>query len=323
MNYYQNPLSHDTYSADPCILYDEVTGYYYYLYTQHIGLTISRARHLRDFPDNCEKREIFHAEGNCGVYDCLWAPELHRHPDGSWYIYTSGTYSTEHTKKGLFCIHSKTTDPFGEWEFGGFLTKGTTCIDPSVYFDKKGQQWICFTTVTRNHGQPLVIAKMKSPTEMAKTRKFIAKATLPWELVPPYIKRRKIVEGPYFVENDKHLFIVYSANGCYSDDYCLGVLELVGDDMLNPKSWKKLPQPVLTKGNGVYGPGHATFFRSPDGTELWCAYHTLPYSNPHPGEHMTRRLNAQKVEFDENGYIIPMQTVPHDVDYPAPSGEIE
>jgi GH43 family beta-xylosidase len=46
-------------------------------------------------------------------------------------------------------------------------------------------------------------------------------------------------------------------------------------DLMNPGSWKQYPKPVFERSdsNGVFGPGHNGFFRSPDGTEDWIIYH--------------------------------------------------
>ena len=120
----------------------------------------------------------------------------------------------------------------------------------------------------------------------------------------------------------KRLFIIYSGNGCWHDDYALGVLEFTGGDggdLCDAKNWKKHAEPILVKGNGVFGPGHASFFRSPDGTEFWCAYHALAKSNP-SNKPTTRWLNVQKVSFDETGYPV-MGDAIGAAEQKSPSGE--
>ncbi len=69
------------------------------------------------------------------------------------------------------------------------------------------------------------------------------------------------------------MFIVYSGNGCWSDDYVLGILGLVGEDPLSANSWLKDDEPLIVKENGNFGPGHVTFFTSPDGSEFWIYGH--------------------------------------------------
>ena len=149
---------------------------------------------------------------------------------------------------------------------------------------------------------------------------MIAKAELEWELIEPYTGEAAILEGGFFLENNGRLFLIYSANGWKTQHYALGVLELVGDDICDPDSWIKHPEPLLVYGNGVYGPGHASFFRSPDGSEVWCAYHAMQ----EPNEALVwvpRLVNVQKVEFDSTGYPVMGQPVGSETPIAPPSGE--
>jgi GH43 family beta-xylosidase len=50
-------------------------------------------------------------------------------------------------------------------------------------------------------------------------------------------------------------------------------LTWTGGDVLNPKSWVKKPEPVFARTADVFGPGHCSFVKSPDGKEDWIIYH--------------------------------------------------
>ena len=246
---------------------------------------------------------------------------MHRGPDGLWYIYTSGRITKGDGEKRIFIIGSVTTDPFGEWEYKRKPVASVFSIDPTVYTAPDGTQYMCYSRVDPEYGQVLDIAKMKSPITIY-TATTIAKAELEWELVEPYVGNLAILEGAFFLENNGRLFIIYSANGCWSNRYALGVLEYKGGDMCAPESWVKHPEPLLTYGNGVYGPGHAAFFRSPDGSEVWCAYHGMRQSNDTVTP-MARYFNIQKVEFDETGYPVMGQPVGYETPITPPSGELK
>ena len=84
--------------------------------------------------------------------------------------------------------------------------------------------------------------------------------------------------------------------------------------------WKKHPKPLLVKGNGAYGPGHATFFYSPDKSELWCAYHAMREHNETVTE-TARYMNLQRVYFDDTGYPVMGEAIGA-VEQTPPSGEI-
>ena len=64
------------------------------------------------------------------------------------------------------------------------------------------------------------------------------------------------------------LFLTYSASGCRTDSYCLGLLTLrPGGDPLNVADWTKSPNPVFTTAadSSAYAPGHNGFSVSRSG----------------------------------------------------------
>ena len=320
MQHFYNPISPGD-APDPFMTYDPETEYYYAIYTQGNRLELFRHKHAGEILKNGESKIIYRADGTNLTWGDIWAPEMHRAPDGRWYIYTSSRITKEPGQKRVFIVGSLTSDPFGEWEYKGRPAPDIFSIDPTVYTAPDKTQYICYSKVHPQYGQVLDIAKMTTPYTCHPAT-TIAKAELDWELVEPYIGRSAILEGAFFLENNSRLFIIYSANGCWSDHYALGVLEYMGGDMCSPDSWKKHPKPLLVYGNGVYGPGHASFFRSPDGTEVWCAYHGMNKPNPSVTG-APRYFNIQKVEFDETGYPVMGQPVGYETPITPPSGEIE
>ena len=84
-----------------------------------------------------------------------------------------------------------------------------------------------------------------------------------------------VSEGPVALQHDGDTFIVYSASFCGTPDYRLGMLRYNGGDPMTSEAWDKQPEPAFERSdeNGVFGPGHNGFFRSPDGTEDWIVYH--------------------------------------------------
>ena len=316
-NGYSNPLSDTLDTADPCIVYCDNTKYYYGIYTGDKTLTMHRSKKLSDMFSNSESKIIYEANEADDTYGFLWAPELH-YIDGRWYIYTS-THQTAENKgfKHVICLQAKTDDPFDGFELGGHINHDLYAIDPTIYHDKKnGKLYICYSYVpgTPEFRQVLAIQEMKSPTEPIGDYTIIARPELDWERLQP------IDEGAYFVEKDGRLFIVYSANGCWLDDYMMGVLEFTGDNILDASAWKKLETPWFVKGNDCFGPGHATFFYSPDKTELWICHHCLHDTNP-TKKPMPRHCHCQKVFFDETGFPHLGLPLPKNIKFVSPSGE--
>lgn len=323
MQIFRNPVSPFD-APDPFMTYDRETGYYYALFTRGSCLQLFRSRHAGCIISDHDSKILITADGTNDIWGDIWAPEMHRAPSGLWYIYTSCRVTKEPGQKRLFIVESESADPFGAWHFKCFPSPDVFSIDPTVYTDKNGQQYICYSRVDPVLGQVLDIRPLDTPFTFGTPCAMIAHAEYDWELVPPYDKN-KINEGAFFVEQNERLYIVYSGNGCWSDDYCLGVLEYTGEpgcaaQMCSPACWKKHPRPIFEKGNGVYGPGHASFFRSPDGEELWCAYHGMKESDPQAVP-AARYFNLQKIGFDANGFFIPDVAIGYDTDIIPPSGE--
>ena len=320
---FRNPIR-DTSAADPFVTYDNVTGYYYAMFTQGSYVEIFRSRQLATVMKD-EHKIVYDAKsGADGVWGDVWAPEMHRGSDGAWYIYTSGRIEevpVTHEKR-LFVLSALSDDPFGEWGFQRLLDKQGFAIDPTTYVTPAGKQYFCCSRVDPEWGQVLDLYEMTSPYTFASGKKAtIAKAELEWELVPPYVGNAAILEGPFFLSHGDRLFIIYSANGCWSDRYALGVLEYTGGEMCDAANWVKHEEPLLVMGNGVYGPGHASFFTSPDGTEVFCAYHGMDHHNE-TNTGTARYPHVQRVTFDETGYPVMGEAVGCEVDILPPSGEV-
>ena len=324
MKTFRNPIS--AYSApDPFMTYDPVSGFYYSLFTRGRKLELFRSRHAASICADGDSKVIYEPNGERnGIWGDIWAPEMHRAPNGKWYIYTSGRKDEKPSAKRLFIMEAITDDPFGEWRFKCKPTPDVASIDPTIYTAANGQQFIAYAREDR--GLIIDICALENPWTFSDKCAMISRAKYDWEMVPPYVGDETINEGPFFLENGERLFILYSGNGCWSNNYSLGVLEYMGGDKGDPDkmccaaNWIKHEKPVLTPGNGVYGPGHASFFRSPDGTELWCAYHRMKEFNkdatPAP-----RYFNLQKVDFDESGYPVMGTAVGYETDLTPPSGE--
>lgn len=200
----------------------------------------------------------------------IWAPELH-FIEGKWYVYFAASDGPNENHR-MYVIRSLTDDPLGEYEFVGKVTDdsdhwgidGTIAtINDELYMIWSGWEG------DEDGEQRLYIAHMDTPTNIDSKRVCISKPDLPWERI-----EMPIQEGPTAIVNEKtgtHV-IIYSASGSWCDDYCMGQLTLVGEDPLNPESWEKYSQPIFSKIEGAYGPGHCSIVKSYDDS-LWMIYH--------------------------------------------------
>lgn len=294
---FANPVGGDE-TPDPFVTWDSARRCYYLLFTRGWELRLYRSPTLAGLRDGESVRLEAPGERE-GFYGNFWAPEMHRAADGKWYVYTSGSIKRNSPwgQKRLFVLGSKTEDPFDGFVYRGKPAPDAFAIDPTVTTLAGGTQLVCYSELRGTLGQVLVVRELVTPWTFGEREVVIARAELPWEL-----KDSRINEGAFFVRSPdgRRLFVVYSANGCFCDDYALGVIEYMGGGIYEAANWKKFPEPILVKGNGCFGPGHASFFASPDGRELWCAYHAMRKSNPNRIQ-AGRWLNFQRVKFSWKG----------------------
>ena len=90
-------------------------------------------------------------------------------------------------------------------------------------------------------------------------------------------------------------------------------------DPMDSKSWRQHPDPVFTRDDDakVYGPGHNSFFRSPDGKEDWIAYHAKTGT----ARTYADRLARAKIHLEPEGTPHFGKPLPLDADIREPSGE--
>jgi len=127
----------------------------------------------------------------------------------------------------------------------------------------------------------------------------------------------------YEIQRIYKVFLIYSASGCWTPHYKLGMLEADAErDLLDPASWKKHEEPVFTQSeeNRVYGPGHNAFFTSPDGKEDWILYHAN--DRPDQGCGRFRKPRAQRIAWTPEGYPVFGEALSTSTAVEKPSGTI-
>jgi GH43 family beta-xylosidase len=271
-------------------------------------LVLLKTRNLADLK-NAEKKTIWIAPKNTDYSAEIWAPEFH-FIDGKWYVYFAADNGSNETHR-MYVLENNSEDPMkGEFTFKGKMAAQTDkwAIDGNVFTYKKQLYMIWSGWEGDTNGQQnIYIAKMKSPTQIEGDRVRISSPTNSWELFgalhddinPAQVN---VNEGPQFLSHAKKAFIVFSASGCWTDNYSLGLLTFTGkDNLLDASAWKKSEQPILSQSdkNKVYAPGHNSFFKSPNGKEDWILYHAN--SNPGEGCGFKRSPRMQKIIWDKNG----------------------
>ena len=215
----------------------------------------------------------------------VWAPELHWITN-HWYLYL--TRNGGSGQRG-FVAESQGASPYGPYTDRGILFNTFWNIDGSVFTATNGQMYyIC----SGNEGttQNLYIAPMSNPYTLSGPLVLLSEPTETWERIGD----PKVNEGPYAIQRNGKLFIVYSASGCWTDDYTLGLLTFTGTNPLNRSHWTK-SGPVFSKQPGAYGPGHDSVVTDAAG-QWWNVYH----ANNNSGEGCSnlRRIRVQRIAWN-------------------------
>lgn len=292
-----NPILSD--GADPWVVRHD-DGYYYYTQTTGSDISLWRTRDLTDL-ENAERKVVWSPAPDAVNGSHLWAPELHR-LDDRWYIYFAAS-GGDMARQRMHVLQSKDGDPFGDYVFPAGTQAGKIgdasdkwAIDGTV-LEHKGARYFLWSGWEGevNEQQRIYIARMASPWQLTGPRVELSRPDQAWE----QIGTPQVNEAPQVLWSPQgRLFIVYSASGSWTDDYCLGLLELEGEDPMNPTHWRKQPQSVFSKDEtvGVYGPGHNGFFID-DGGQSWLIYHAAKFK----GAGWNREIHMQPFDWDEQG----------------------
>ena len=287
-NKIKNPIAQI--GHDPFVT--QKNGYYYYCYSHEGSIWINKHRKLQNAVQ-LTGMKIWTPESDRPFSKDIWAPELH-FLQGKWYIYFAAD-DGQNKNHRMFVLESETNDPMSKYSFIGKITDPSDkwAIDGTV-LKKAGELYFIWSgwEGDENIQQNLYIAKMKNPKTISGKRVLISKPEFNWEKVG----RPLVNEGPQILENQKNIFIIYSASGSWTDNYCLGQLKLIGDDPINPEMWIKNPQPVFMGTETVFSPGHASFVKSPNEKEEWIVYHTARKK----GAGWARDLNIKKFMNQKN-----------------------
>ncbi len=265
--YVSNPIL--SRGADPWMTMDGDTIRYCYAQNNAIYVkSVLRISQLESTPGF----KIWEPPPNTGYSKEIWAPELHKIND-TWYVYFAADDGINLNHR-MHVISSEKADLNKTFNYLGQLTDASDkwAID-GTFFHQSDRMYFVWSGWEGdvNDQQHLYIAEMDSPTRISSERIQVSSPEYSWEKQGAGDGLPTINEGPQVIQRPGQVFIVYSASGSWSDHYCLGMLELKGDDPLLKSSWLKHPEPVFKGNDEVISPGHASFLKI--GTKDYLVYH--------------------------------------------------
>ncbi|MFI5837240.1 glycoside hydrolase family 43 protein [Micromonospora sp. NPDC051300] len=277
-------------AADPSVI--RVGGTYISVQSLGDGIAVRQAPSPDQLGGAAQRRVWSDTRGRGGI----WAPEIVL-DGGRYYIYFAlGAGSS----RRMFVISSTSPDSGYTAEQKLALPDDRWAIDGSL-FTFNGQRWFVWSgwAGDTNVEQNIYLARMSSPTTPVGARHVISQPREPWERVVgnPFIN-----EGPEPIRDPNgQLHIVYSANGSWSDQYCLADLRLrAGGDPTYVWDWYKSNGCLFGSNRStmmpgwdptlyVDGPGHHSFVllrgdiatSPPAGPRFPLMFHAVPKGTPY------------------------------------------
>lgn len=246
-DYFINPIFSS--GSNPNALF--YGGKYYYTHETNDMILLWETNDITDM-GSAVCKEVWRPADPKSMHN-LWAPEIHRIND-KWYIY----YAADDGNTDNHQIYVLENDARTPME-GTFKQKGPIMTNQewnwgihASTFVHKGVQYLIWSGWPKRRimeeTQCIYIAKMKNPWTLDGERIMLSSPEYNWERqwVNPDGSRTAypiyVNEAPTFLysKDKKNLIIYYSASGCWSPYYCIGMLSCSADaDLLDPKSWKK------------------------------------------------------------------------------------
>jgi GH43 family beta-xylosidase len=322
---------------DPWVTFQR--GFYYYIHSTGRGLAIRRTASLGSLAQAADIK-VWTAPNEGPYSHGIWAPELH-YLRGAWYIYFSGDAGTNQTHR-IWVLENRDPDPLSaNWSFKGKVADPADkwAIDATV-FESGGRLYMVWSGWEGdvNGVQSLYIAALANPWTIEGRRVRLSTPEYPWEKVGDLRKDRAgetnpadhvadpvhvdVNEGPAVLIRGDRIFLAYSAAGCWTDAYSIGMLTAAaGSNLLDPAAWTKSAKPMFWQSPQAhaFGPGHNSFFRSSDGTEDWFIYHANGEANQGCGGRRSPR--AQPIRWRADGMPEFGRPVAVGTPLPLPSGD--
>lgn len=283
--------------ADPVVF--PWKGKYYYISTNDnvgdIGFLVREADRVADlFAPDIPQHLILDKDEEKKLIQTFWAPEFHV-IGGRLYILFAVSGDTFGPQCHMMRLKENgSVINAADWEDpvrvrkadGTFLAEEGITLD-MTHFENDGRSYLVWSyrlncMAEGDTGSMLYIAETDpaQPDVLVSEPVRLSRPLYGWENVAGTINN----EGPYPLITEKYIYIAYSGGGACDWTYTVGFLRADRrSGLLDPANWEKSTCPALSTSDleGIYGPGHNSFFTDADG-DTYIAFHgeAAPYHSP-------------------------------------------
>lgn len=221
----------------------------------------------------------------------LWAPSIVKNKGKYFLFFAANDIQKESELGGIgIGVSKKPTGPYKDYLGKPLLNKivnGAQPIDQFIFKDKDGT----FYMIYGGWGHCNITKLNKDFTEIIS---FDDGETFK-EITPT-----GYVEGPFmFIKNGKYYFM-WSEGGWGGPNY--KVAYAIADSPFGP--FKRIGTVLQQDANVATGAGHHSVIKVPNKDEYYIVYHRRPLTETDANH---RETCIEKMEFDNNGFIMPVQ----------------
>ncbi len=249
---YKNPVFGEAQAADPGVLFHD-GKYYCYSTSAPIGYYVYTSDDMVNWKNEGLCCEMAWGINKSGYY---WAPEVIEH-NGKFYM--------------IMTVDERIGFAVADSPMGPFIPEETwlfeKTIDGHVFIDDDGQAYLYYVSWRDGHEYGIYGCELEDDivTVRPNTEVQLLKPEEAWEKADG-----SVTEGPFILKHNGLYYLTYSGTGYTSPDYAVGYA--TSDSPLGEYT-RYNGNPILSRTEKLYGPGHHSFTTSPDGSELFIVYH--------------------------------------------------
>ncbi len=278
--------------ADPEIIYYDGTYYAYRRVSE--GNNIVRVYTSPDLVHWMERNIVYTQKSNYTGNSYMSPNVFYNEKDGYFYLFLAG----KNADKTSHCIYyAYSTSPYGPFEHVGgtqtILHEGVSEIGGAPFLDDDGKFYLSFCRF--GNGNHIFVEEYTLSngivTPVEGTLSKVMSPSMEYEIDG----HGNISEGGIFTKHEGKYYMIW-ATGHYLGHYGQGYA--VADKIGGPYTRYEYND-IITYNSQVDGVGDCIFIKSPDGKELWVAYH----QHKEIGTVELRRTRIDRVQFidDPNG----------------------
>ena len=258
---FRNPLKVDI--ADPHILKSGDTYYLYGTNAPREGFGVATSTDLVNWSD---RGLVFRKTKTSWGRKHFWAPCVVEH-QGSFYLFYNAVGKVGGNRYSHRICVAKADSPLGPFVdvAAPLLETGQAVIDAHVFTDDDGSPYLYFSLDCSENvvSEVCVVPLSRDLSSVVGPVTRCVRPDQDWE-------GDKWNEAPFVFRHGEAYVLMYSGKGFFDPGYSVGYA--TAPTPLGP--WTKSPTPLLERNVDVSGPGHNCVIESPDGSELFLAYHT-------------------------------------------------